>query len=115
MNDDLLNDLYSYSRELGMEPLVEVNSLDELKRAISIDAKVIGVNNRDLHSFTVDLNTTSSLVSAVPEGTLLIALSGITTASDADQYKREGVHGLLVGEALMKAKSVNMLIEELIN
>lgn len=115
LNDALLKELYDYAKELHLEPLVEVNSSAELTRALSIGSKVIGVNNRDLHSFNVDLSTTSSLVGQVPEGTLLIALSGITVASDADQYKKEGVHGVLVGEALMRAESVDTFIQELIN
>ncbi|CAH02563.1 bifunctional anthranilate synthase/indole-3-glycerol-phosphate synthase [Kluyveromyces lactis] len=115
LDDNLLKELYDYAKSLDLEPLVEVNSAEELKRALAIGSRVIGVNNRDLHSFNVDLSTTSKLVSSVPEGTLLIALSGITIAADADQYKKEGVHGVLVGEALMRAESVNKFIEELIN
>ncbi|SCV99659.1 LAFE_0A08064g1_1 [Lachancea fermentati] len=110
-----LRDLYDYAtKEVGLEPLVEVSSKDEMIRALEINAKVIGVNNRDLHSFHVDLNTTSSLVSSVPEGTILLALSGIKNGSDAETYKSEGVHGFLVGEALMRAKDVKALISELV-
>lgn len=111
-----LIELYDYSTNvLGMEPLVEINSQDELDRALSFGAKVIGVNNRDLHSFNVDLNTTSNLASNIPKGTILIALSGITNAQDADNYKKQGVHGFLVGEALMKTNNVESLIHALRN
>ena len=110
----LLVELYEYATKvMGMEPLVEVSSKDEMDRALELKAKVIGVNNRDLHSFNVDLNTTSSLASSVPENTALLALSGITCGSDADKYKREGVRGLLVGEALMRSHDVGSLIKEL--
>ncbi|CAI1529183.1 hypothetical protein SEUBUCD646_0K00210 [Saccharomyces eubayanus] len=113
LSQPLLKELYDYSKDLDMEPLVEVNSKDELKRALEINAKVIGVNNRDLHSFNVDLNTTSNLVESTPKDTLLIALSGITTREDAEKYKKEGVHGFLVGEALMRSNDVNKFIHEL--
>ncbi|AQZ12688.1 TRP3 (YKL211C) [Zygosaccharomyces parabailii] len=109
-----LIELYQYATlEMGFEPLVEVSSKSEMDRALQLGAKVIGVNNRDLHSFAVDLNTTSNLVSAVPKNILLIALSGITTSKDAEKYKKEGVHGFLVGEALMRSANPSTFIREL--
>ncbi|CAR21396.1 bifunctional anthranilate synthase/indole-3-glycerol-phosphate synthase [Lachancea thermotolerans CBS 6340] len=114
LSQDLLLELYNYSKfEVGIEPLVEVSSKEEMGRALELNAKVVGVNNRDLHSFNVDLNTTSSLASSVPEGTILLALSGITSGADAEKYKKEGVKGLLVGEALMRAANVDSLIKDL--
>ncbi|SCU79384.1 LAMI_0A08592g1_1 [Lachancea mirantina] len=115
LKQDLLRELYDYAVEqMGIEPLVEVSCKEEMARALEIGAKVVGVNNRDLHSFTVDMNTTSSLISEVSSGTILLALSGITCAKDADVYKIEGVHGFLVGEALMKSTEVKKFISELI-
>ncbi|CCF58174.1 hypothetical protein KAFR_0E00200 [Kazachstania africana CBS 2517] len=114
LSQEQLIELYNYTiNVMGMVPLVEVNSKEELHRALEVGAKVIGVNNRDLHSFNVDLNTTSKLIDSAPEGTLLIALSGITSASDASNYKEEGVHGFLVGEALMKSSNVKQFIHDL--
>ncbi|CCK71074.1 bifunctional anthranilate synthase/indole-3-glycerol-phosphate synthase KNAG_0G00150 [Huiozyma naganishii CBS 8797] len=111
LTQDELKELYDYStQEMGIEPLVEVNSKDELNRALSIGAKVIGVSNRNLHSFTVDLNTTSNLVDSTPKDVVLIALSGILSAQDADHYKQQGVRGFLVGEALMKSDNVQQFI-----
>lgn len=114
LEDDLLKRLYAYSLSLGMEPLVEVNSAPEMKRALAIGSKLIGVNNRDLHSFNVDLNTTSSLVSLVPHDTVLAALSGISSGADVAKYVSEGVGAVLVGEALMKAPDTKAFIKELI-
>lgn len=113
LTKDELIKLYNFAKSLDMEPLVEVNSKEELDTAIEIGSKVIGVNNRDLHSFNVDLNTTSSLINHVPSGTLLIALSGITSPSDAENYKNEGVHGFLVGEALMRSENPGKFISAL--
>ncbi|KAK6498593.1 bifunctional tryptophan synthase trp1 [Arthrobotrys musiformis] len=103
LSDDLLERLYKYSLSLSMEPLVEVSSAEEMTRALRLNAKVIGVNNRDLHSFNVDLGTTSSLVSMVPKDTILIALSGISERKDVERYEKDGAHAVLVGESLMRA------------
>lgn len=114
LDQNCLRELYQYAKqEMGIEPLVEVNSKEELDRAIEVGARVIGVNNRDLHSFNVDLSTTSKLVDSTPKGTILIALSGILSAKDADNYKEQGVHGFLVGEALMKSDNVKQFISDL--
>ncbi|KAK9447480.1 indole-3-glycerol phosphate synthase-domain-containing protein [Limtongia smithiae] len=113
LDDELLPKLYAYSKSLGMEPLVEVSSAPEMVRALQLGAKVIGVNNRDLHSFNVDLGTTSSLVSMVPTGTILCALSGITSRADVEKYVSEGVRGFLVGEALMRAADKTEFVREL--
>ncbi|OLL23199.1 Multifunctional tryptophan biosynthesis protein [Neolecta irregularis DAH-3] len=114
LNDTQLCDLYEYSKTLGMEPLVEVNSADEMTRAIKIGAKVIGVNNRDLHSFTVDMSVTSRLADMVPEGTILCALSGISTHEQVEKYVREGIHAILVGEALMRSCDKKLFIDTLL-
>ena len=109
-----LEKLYAYSLSLGMEPLVEVNSADEMRVAVKLGAKVIGVNNRNLHSFHVDLETTSKLVSLVPKGTILCALSGISSRKDVEKYVAEGVGAVLVGESLMRAKDTKAFIAELL-
>ncbi|ORX48251.1 anthranilate isomerase [Hesseltinella vesiculosa] len=114
LNDTELKDLYSFAVDLGMEPLVEVNNADEMARANALGAKVIGVNNRNLHSFDVDMDTTTRLASMVPEGTILCALSGIASRADVETYLKQGVQGLLVGEALMRAWNLPAFVQELI-
>ena len=80
MNDELLARLYNYTQGLGMEPLVEVNNADEMRCALSIGAKFIGVNNRNLHDFNVDMGTTSRPVDMVKDrDVILCALSDIST------------------------------------
>jgi anthranilate synthase / indole-3-glycerol phosphate synthase / phosphoribosylanthranilate isomerase len=103
-----------YCLSLGMEPLVEVNSAEEMRIAVNLGAKVIGVNNRNLHSFAVDLETTSKLISLVPRETILCALSGISTRKDMEKYVSEGVGAVLVGESLMRAKDTKAYIAELL-
>jgi anthranilate synthase/indole-3-glycerol phosphate synthase/phosphoribosylanthranilate isomerase len=114
LNDEVLHDLYNYSKSLGMEPLVEVNNAEEMARANALGAKVIGVNNRNLHSFDVDMETTSRLVEMVPEGTILCALSGITGRADVEMYVKQGVRGVLVGEALMRAWNLKEFVTDLL-
>ncbi|KIW93045.1 uncharacterized protein Z519_06894 [Cladophialophora bantiana CBS 173.52] len=111
---ETLTRLYHYSRSLGMEPLVEVNTADEMKIAVELGAEVIGVNNRNLTNFEVDLGTTSRLMDQVPDSTIVCALSGIFGPQDVQAYKKDGVKAILVGEALMKASNLVEFIETLV-
>lgn len=114
LTDAQLAELYNFARSLGMEPLVEVNNGGEMKRALAIGAKIVGVNNRNLHNFDVDMETTTRLAEMVPQGTSLIALSGITDRSDVVKYVEQGVAGILVGESLMKARDARQKVRELL-
>lgn len=109
-----LTRLYCYSLSLGMEPLVEVNTAEEMAIAVKLGAKVIGVNNRNLTSFEVDLNTTSRLMNQVPKETIVCALSGISGPKDVEAYQRNGVGAVLVGEALMRANDTTKFIADLL-
>lgn len=117
LNDKaLLEELYKYSWSLGMVPLVEVNDETELQDALSLsyneqkEPLILGINNRNLTTFDVDLNTTSSLVlksknSHRKGDVLVLALSGITSVDDVKKYKYEdNVDGFLIGESLMRAE-----------
>lgn len=104
LDEETLKTLYFFSKSLQMEPLVEVNTPDEMKIAIKLGAQVIGVNNRDLTTFKVDLETTSRLMDKVPKETVVCALSGISGPNDVKAYRSQGVGAVLVGEALMRAE-----------
>ena len=119
--EDRLAALMAACRALGMEPLVEVNTESEMEVALRAGAKVIGVNNRNLHTFEVDMDTTSRLAKMLPpaEGSgaarpLLIALSGVATRSDVQGFARDGACAVLVGESLMRALSPSALLGELL-
>lgn len=114
LSEDSLHDLYIYARTLGIEPLVEVNNQEEMKIAMTLGAKIIGVNNRNLHDFVVDLETTSRLAKDLADGVTLCALSGITGRADVVKYVREGVGAILVGEALMKSADKAKFIDDLL-
>lgn len=114
LTKDTLERLYAYSRTLGMEPLVEVNTAAEMETAVELGAQVIGVNNRNLTNFEVDLDTTNRLMNNVPTSTIVCALSGISGPNDVQAYKSHGVGGVLVGEALMRAPNVTAFVSELL-
>ena len=109
-----LERLYRYSQSLDMEPLVEVNTLDEMEIATRLGAKVIGVNNRNLTNFEVDLGTTSRLISKTSQETIVCALSGISSPRDVEAYQKDGVKAVLVGEALMRASDPTAFVHDLL-
>ncbi|HHW02345.1 MAG TPA: indole-3-glycerol phosphate synthase TrpC [Thermoanaerobacterales bacterium] len=97
---------YKKARSLGLDCLVEVHDEKELDAALDSGARIIGINNRNLKDFSVDLKTCERLIGRIPEGIIKIAESGIKTANDVRYLKSVGVDGILVGEALMKSKDV---------
>ena len=109
----VLEKLYRYSKSLGMEPLVEVNTVEEMHTAVNLGAKVIGVNNRNLNSFEVDLNITSNLISLAPHQTIICGLSGISSAEDIRHYSNTGVRAVLIGESLMRADNLQLYTSKL--
>jgi indole-3-glycerol phosphate synthase len=88
-----------------LDVLVEVHTLAELDRALETDARIIGINNRNLATFEVDLATTEELSEEVPSDILLVSESGIRTAEDIARVKAAGANAVLIGEALMRAQA----------
>ncbi|EMD33062.1 hypothetical protein CERSUDRAFT_160596 [Gelatoporia subvermispora B] len=116
LDTERLHALYACAKSFGMEPLVEVNNAQEMATALELGAHVIGVNNRNLHSFEVDMGTTSRLVDMVKErDVVLCALSGITGPKDVRTYQQQGVRAVLVGEALMRASDTRAFVRELLD
>lgn len=99
----LLGELIALGRQLGMEPLVEVHDRDELARAVRAGARLIGVNNRDLYSFRVDLQTSLQLIRHVPDDCLAVSESGLARREQLLELRAAGFRAFLVGEALMRA------------
>ncbi|KAK9762581.1 anthranilate synthase / indole-3-glycerol phosphate synthase [Basidiobolus ranarum] len=114
LEEDEIQNLMKYSRSLGMEPLVEVNNVTEMKKALAFGAKVIGVNNRNLRMFDIDMDNKSRLVEMVPEDVILTALSGITGPQDVSKYMEQGVGAVLISEALMRSPDKKKFIHSLI-
>lgn len=110
-----LRELYEYATSKGLEVLVEVHDEKELEIALQLGAELIGVNNRDLHTFTVSLETTERLAKRVAglSHIHLISESGIESADDAERLSSSGAKGLLVGESLVRSSSVEEALQSL--
>ncbi len=106
LDDVEMAELEAAAIELGMDCLVEVHDEAELERALRLKSRLIGVNNRDLRDFTVDLDRTERLAKRMPQGTQIVAESGLATKADLDRLAAAGVHRFLVGETLMRQADV---------
>lgn len=113
LEDGQLAALHELATELGMATLVEVHTEDELERALRIQPRLLGINNRDLKAFDVDLAVTERLASLVPPGTTLVGESGVFAAPDVARLARAGVDAVLVGEALITAEDTAAKVSEL--
>jgi len=101
--------------ELGMDAIVEVHTREEMQRAIACGATLIGVNNRNLHTFEVSLETSLSLAADAPPGTLLISESGLNNSTDLARLHDAGYRGFLIGESLMRSENPGAALRELMS
>lgn len=113
LDDDRLRAFSALARELGLDVLVEVHDREELERALAVPGRLIGINNRDLRSFDVSLDTTIALLDTIPDDRILVTESGIHTRDDVARMRRHGVHAFLVGEAFMRAEDPGTQLEQL--
>jgi indole-3-glycerol phosphate synthase len=113
LEPQLFQELMDCAEKLGMDVLVEVHDEKELRVALSAGAQLIGINNRDLRTFEVDLATTERLAPLVPDGTTVVAESGISTRVDVRRLEACGVGAVLIGEALITADDAGAKIREL--
>ena len=114
LEPEQLNELLSLSRELGLSCLVEVHNENELEAALHSGAQIIGINNRDLKTFSVDIGTTQRLRPLVPKDKTVVSESGISRRQDMAYLKELGVDAALVGEALLTAGDIAAKIRELL-
>ena len=114
LDDDEFEELLLLSHALGMQCLVEVHNEEELKKALAHDAKIIGINNRDLDTMAVDINVTRRLRPLIPPGRIVVSESGIKGRGEMQKLKEWGVDAVLVGEALVTANDVAAKIKELL-
>jgi len=114
LDDGQLATLFRTAEMCQLDALVEVHTQDELDRALDIGARIIGVNNRNLATFEVDLSTTETLSEEVPDDVVLVSESGIKTPDDARRALDCGCNAILVGEALMRSDDVAAALQALI-
>ncbi|NQT90255.1 MAG: indole-3-glycerol phosphate synthase TrpC [Candidatus Omnitrophica bacterium] len=103
---------FSLAKSLGMGVLCEAHAEEELKKAIAAKVDIIGINNRDLNTFKLSIQTTQNLIDLVPEGKIIVSESGIRSSSDAMFLKSLGVHAVLVGELFMDADDIGAKVRE---
>ncbi len=114
LSDEELESLRLVAEGLGLDALVEVHTLEELRRAANTGAHLIGVNNRNLRTFEVSLETSEELAAHAPEGSLLVSESGIHDASDIRRLRGHGFRAFLVGESLMRAARPDEALRDLV-
>ena len=112
LTDAKLKQYIEISDELGLSALVEAHDEEEINRALKAGARMIGVNNRDLKTFKVDISNSERLRRLVPDNVLFIAESGIKTNEDIRRLKEAKVNGVLIGETLMRAKNKKEILEK---
>ena len=113
LDDHQLKDLHAQAREYGMDVLIEVHDADEMRRALAINNKLIGVNNRNLHTFELSLQTTLDLKDMVEDERILVTESGILKTEDVTLMRNNDIHSFLVGEAFMRAENPGKKLAEL--
>jgi indole-3-glycerol phosphate synthase len=115
LSDKKLEELYHMATSMGMRALVEVHNRSELKRSLKIQPEIIGINNRDLKTFSVDINNSLRLRELIPDHIHVISESGIQSHKDIVKLKRNGFAGALIGESLLKQKNPGKALRRLIN
>jgi indole-3-glycerol phosphate synthase len=113
LRSDDLERLYAESQELDLDAIVEVHHEEELDIALELDVDVIGINNRNLEDFTVDIQTTVDLLAGIPTGKTVVSESGIRTRAEIEELERVGVDAVLIGETLMRAPEPEDVVREL--
>ena len=110
---DELERFFGIAQKLSLDCLFETHSAEEVRRALRVGAKIIGVNNRDLDTFNVDLKTSEDLTSLIPDSVIKVSESGIVSAEDTARLKKSGFGAVLVGETLMKSQNIDAMLHNL--
>ena len=113
LSKEQLSEYLGIAHSLGLSALVEAHDEDEVRTALSVGAGIIGVNNRDLRTFTVDINNSARLGKLVPPEILFVSESGIKTAADIEALRSNGTNAVLIGETLMRSPDKKAALDEL--
>lgn len=114
LSDGLLRELIALGREIGMEPLIEVHTSEELDRALAAGARIVGVNNRDLKTLTVNIDTSFELVARIPDDCIAVSESGLRTHDDLVKLRAAGFDAFLIGTHLMLAPDPSAALSALL-
>jgi indole-3-glycerol phosphate synthase len=113
LTQEELNRYHSLAKDLGMDVLVEVHNEEEVEKALKSPASIIGINNRDLNDFNVDMSVTQRLIRMIPENKVIVSESGIKSYEDVMFLKSMGVNAVLIGETFMRAENIGEKVREL--
>lgn len=114
LDDALVRELYDLTTTLGMDALFEVHDAEELTRALALTPKMVGVNNRNLKTLDVDLQTGLDLARQIPDSVIKVAESGISTKQEIDSFKHAGYNAFLIGESLMRKNDIGSALKKLL-
>ena len=114
LEDKKIKKFINIAEDIGLDCIVEAHTEEEIKRAISINHPIIGINNRNLDNLSIDLNNTPNLIKNIPDNFTIIGESGIKNHSDIASYNNSGVYNFLVGETLLKSKNINKKLKGLL-
>ena len=114
LDDQRLAELYQLAIDLGMDVLVEVHDAAELARALRLNLSLVGINNRNLHTFETSLHNTLQLLDKIPAGVVVVSESGLHKSEDIKMLKEHQVNTFLIGEAFMRCEDPGQALKELI-
>ncbi len=115
LDDIQINEFIDIANEVGLDCIIEIHDQYELDRAIKINYPIIGINNRNLDSLSVDTNNTINLINKIPDNFTVIGESGIKSFSDIEKYNNKGIYNFLIGESLLKSQNIKLKFNELLN
>lgn len=115
LKEEQLREFVRLTKALSLSPLVEVHTLEELEKALAAGAEIIGINNRNLRTFSTDLGISLDLIPSVPDNRIVVSESGINTREDIETLMKAGIHSFLIGEALMRAEDIGGKLRELLS
>jgi len=115
LSDDELREFLDCATSLGLAALIEVHDEGELKRALACGAEIVGINNRNLSDFSVDIRTTMRLAPLTPEGKIIVSESGIKTSSDIQKLRDVGVNAFLIGETILRSEHPVEALKQLLS
>lgn len=113
LEEEKLKEFYQLGKKLGMDCLVEVHNEEELRKVVACGCDIIGINNRNLKTFDVDLNTTSKLADKIPYEAVLVSESGMKNKEDLLNVRNQGADGVLIGETFMRSGNIDGTMKEL--
>jgi len=113
LSDSQMQELYEAAREMDIDTLIEIHNLQELDRVMNLSPSLIGINNRNLNDFSVDLETTFRLKQQIPAAIPVVSESGIRSRNDLERLHQENITAALIGETLMREKDPAAMLQEL--